>query len=55
MVMAESEFNPGKVSAEMAKKYAESEWEKYRVIQDRLYQSDCLKKSAVFKNNPENG
>lgn len=30
----------GKVSAEMAKLYAESEWEKFRIIQDRLYQSD---------------
>ena len=30
----------GKVSAEMAKIHAETEWEKFRVIQDRLYQSD---------------
>lgn len=30
----------GKVSAEMAKLHAESEWEKYRIVQDRLYQSD---------------
>lgn len=30
----------GKVSAEMAKLHAESEWEKYRIIQDQLYQSD---------------
>ena len=30
----------GKVSAEMAKIHAETEWEKYRIIQDRLYQSD---------------
>jgi hypothetical protein len=32
--------NPGKVSAEVAKSFAESEWEKYRVIQDRLFESD---------------
>ena len=32
--------NKGKVSAEIAKSFAESEFEKYRVIQDRLYQSD---------------
>ncbi len=32
--------NPGKVSAEVAKTFAESEWEKYRVIQDRLFESD---------------
>ena len=30
----------GKVSAEIAKTHAESEFEKYRIIQDRLYQSD---------------
>ncbi len=30
----------GKVSAEEAKIYAETEFEKYRIIQDRLYQSD---------------
>ena len=30
----------GKVSAEYAKEFAESEFEKYRIIQDRLFQSD---------------
>ena len=30
----------GKVTAEAAKEYAESEFEKYRVIQDRLFRSD---------------
>ena len=30
----------GKVSAIMAKTYAEAEFEKYRIIQDRLYESD---------------
>ncbi|MBR6458341.1 MAG: virulence RhuM family protein [Bacteroidales bacterium] len=30
----------GKVSAEMARLHAETEWEKYRIVQDRLYQSD---------------
>jgi len=30
----------GKVSAELAKQYAESEFEKYRITQDRLYKSD---------------
>lgn len=29
----------GKISAELAKMHAESEFEKYRIIQDRLYQS----------------
>lgn len=32
--------NPGKVSAEVAKAFSESEWEKYRIVQDRLYTSD---------------
>lgn len=32
--------NPGKVSAEIAKSFAESEWEKYRIVQDRLFESD---------------
>ena len=31
---------PGKISAEQAKIYAETELEKYRIIQDRLYESD---------------
>jgi hypothetical protein len=30
----------GKISAEEAKLYAETEFEKYRIIQDRLFQSD---------------
>jgi len=30
----------GKVTAEIAKTYAESEFEKYRIIQDRLFESD---------------
>ncbi len=30
----------GKVSAELAKAHAESEFEKYRIVQDRLFQSD---------------
>ena len=32
--------NAGKVSAEIAKAHAESEFEKYRIIQDRLFESD---------------
>ena len=30
----------GKVTAEFAKEFAESEFEKYRIIQDRLFSSD---------------
>ena len=32
--------NSGRVTHEIAKAFAESEFEKYRVIQDRLYESD---------------
>ncbi|RDU49963.1 virulence protein [Parabacteroides acidifaciens] len=32
--------NIGTVSAQVAKAFAESEFEKYRIIQDRLFQSD---------------
>jgi hypothetical protein len=32
--------NPGKVTQEIAKAFAESEFEKYRVVQDRLFESD---------------
>lgn len=30
----------GKISHEQAKLFAESEWEKYRIVQDKLFQSD---------------
>jgi len=32
--------NPGKISAEMAKSFAETEFEKYRIIRDKCYESD---------------
>lgn len=32
--------HPGKITSEIAKQFAESEFEKYRVIQDRLFESD---------------
>lgn len=32
--------HPGEISAEIAKSFAESEWEKYRIVQDRLFESD---------------
>ena len=32
--------NAGQISAELAKQFAESEFEKYRIIQDRLFESD---------------
>jgi hypothetical protein len=32
--------NAGTISMEVAKQYAETEWEKYRIVQDRLFESD---------------
>ena len=40
----------GKISMEIAKDHAESEYEKYRVIQDRLYESDFDKLVMRLKN-----
>ena len=36
----ENLMDAGRVTAELAKQHAESEFEKYRIIQDRLYISD---------------
>ncbi len=41
----------GKISAELAKTYALSEFEKYRIVQDRLYQSDFDIMLERSKNN----
>lgn len=43
----------GKVTAALAKEYAESEFEKYRIIQDRLYKSD-FDKFLELENISEN-
>ena len=42
----------GKVSAEIAQAHAESEFEKYRIVQDRLFESDF---DRVLKQLPEKG
>lgn len=39
---------PGKISAEQAKLHAETEYEKYRIIQDRLYESCAVILSAFL-------
>ena len=39
--------NAGKVTTEIAKAHAESEFEQYRIIQDRLFESDFDK---IIKN-----
>ena len=47
---------PGKISAEQAKLHAETEFEKYRIVQDRLFQSDFdrfLELEESVKNDPE--
>ena len=49
----------GKVTAEFAKKFAETEFEKYRVIQDRLFSSDFDRFNEgdnllPFEINPDN-
>lgn len=41
----------GKVSAEIAKAHAESEFEKYRIIQDRLFESDFDKQLKHMKQD----
>ena len=44
--------NPGKITAEIAKQHAESEFEKYRIVQDRLFESDfdkLVEKSSDLK------
>ncbi len=44
----------GKISAEMAKLHAETEFEKYRIVQDKIYISDfdeLLEETRKIKNN----
>lgn len=43
----------GKVTAAIAKAFAESEFEQYRVIQDRLYQSDFDKLIAAVQEDKD--
>ena len=44
----------GKISAEFAKAKAESEFEKFRIVQDRLYQSDFDKLLLQVKKDKDN-
>ena len=44
----------GKVSAEIAKLHAETEFEKYRVVQDRLFMSDFDKFMLELEENTKN-
>ena len=43
--------NAGKVTAEIAKAHAETEFEKYRIIQDRLFESDFDKEIKRLQGN----
>ena len=42
--------NSGKITALMAKSFAESEFEKYRIVQDRLFESDFDKEVNCIEN-----
>jgi hypothetical protein len=44
----------GKVTAELAKAHAESEFEKYRIIQDRLFESDFDRMLKQIESIPKN-
>lgn len=46
-------LNAGKVTATIAKEFAESEFEKYRIIQDKLFKSDFDKLTDSIKNDEE--
>lgn len=46
-------IGPGKISAEQAKLHAETEFEKYRIIQDQLFLSDYDKYLLELKNEVE--
>lgn len=52
---AEILANAGKVTAEIAKSFAESEFEKYRPIQDRLFESDFDKTIKKLIGNKDDG
>ncbi|MGQ0598811.1 virulence RhuM family protein [Aquabacterium sp.] len=45
----------GKVSAEIAKAHAESEFEKYRIVQDRLFESDFDRLLRKIESGGEQG
>ncbi len=43
----------GRVTAELAKTHAESEFEKYRIVQDRLFESDFDRQIKQLETEPE--
>ena len=46
--------NAGRISAEIAKKHAKDEYKKYRIVQDRLFQSDFDKQMHIFEHEMAN-
>ncbi len=46
-------MNAGKVTAAIAKEFAESEFEKHRIIQDRLFQSDFDRLASSIENDED--
>ena len=44
----------GKISAKIAQEFAESEWEKYRITQDKLFDSDFDRFAKEVLNNTHN-
>lgn len=44
----------GKITAHLAKEFAEGEFEKYRIIQDRLFESDFDKEIKKLRNKKKN-
>ena len=43
----------GKITAQIAKKHAESEFEKYRIVQDQLFESDFDREMKKLLENNE--
>jgi hypothetical protein len=43
----------GKITANAAKEYAESEFQKYRIVQDRMFESDFDRMIKNLPNNPK--
>ena len=41
----------GKITAEIAKAHAEGEFEKYRVVQDRLFESDFDRQMRMLEED----
>ncbi len=45
----------GKVTAQIAKEFAESEFKKYRIVQDRLFESDFDREIKRIQGKPQEG